>query len=223
MQLESKNTKCKKSNYFYLVIKRMVDFILSLIGIIILLPIYIIISLLIKYDSKGPVIFKQERYGKNKRTFYIYKFRTMEIEAPKNESTRNMYDADKYITRIGKVLRKTSLDEIPQFFNILFGQMSIIGPRPVILKEENLINERDKYGANDIKPGITGWAQINGRDAILDEEKAKLDGYYVDNMGIWLDIRCFFKTILYVLKREGIIEGHDNNEMIDDSIIENVD
>lgn len=224
MQLESNNTKHKKShNKVYLYVKRVMDFLLSLIGIVILSPIFIVISLVIKCDSKGPIIFKQKRYGKNKSQFYIYKFRSMKVEAPENESTKNLYDSDKYITRVGNFLRKTSLDELPQLFNILVGQMSIIGPRPVILKEYELIIDREKYGANDIRPGITGWAQINGRDAISDEEKAKLDGYYVQNMGLWLDIKCFFMTILYVLQRKDIIEGNGNKELINGSIIENVD
>lgn len=212
MQLESNNPKYKKSyNKVYLYVKRVMDFLLSLIGIIILSPIFIVISLAIKCDSKGPIIFKQKRYGKNKSQFYIYKFRSMKVEAPENESTRDLYDSGKYITKVGKFLRKTSLDELPQLFNILVGQMSIIGPRPVILKEYELIEKRDKYGANDVKPGITGWAQINGRDKIEDDEKATLDGYYANNMGALLDIKCFFMTILYVFKRKDIVEGGDIN------------
>ena len=192
---------------FYLTVKRLFDCVLSLIGIVVLMPVFIIIGILIKRDSKGPVIFKQERYGKNKEPFYIYKFRTMRLDAPNDVSTEELKDSKNYITKIGGFLRRTSLDELPQLFNILLGQMTVVGPRPVVLKEKNLIALRDIYGANNIKPGITGWAQINGRDLLSVEEKAKLDGYYVENMGFKMDIKCFFKTIQYVLKCEGILEG----------------
>ena len=205
------SAKTDKTNQgrFYLTVKRLLDFVLSLIGIVVLMPVFIIIGILIKVDSRGPVIFKQKRYGKNKEPFYIYKFRTMASDAPQNVATKDLNDSKKYITKIGAFLRRTSLDELPQLFNILLGQMTIVGPRPVVLKEENLIIARDLYGANDIKPGITGWAQINGRDLLSIEEKAKLDGYYVENMGFKMDIKCFFKTVKYVLKGEGILEGGD--------------
>ena len=205
------SAKTNKTNQgrFYLTVKRLLDFVLSLIGIGVLMPVFIIIGILIKVDSRGPVIFKQKRYGKNKEPFYIYKFRTMASDAPQNVATKDLNDSKKYITKIGAFLRRTSLDELPQLFNILLGQMTIVGPRPVVLKEENLIIARDLYGANDIKPGITGWAQINGRDLLSIEEKAKLDGYYVENMGFKMDIKCFFKTVKYVLKGEGILEGGD--------------
>ena len=205
------SAKTNKTNQgrFYLTVKRLLDFVLSLIGIIVLMPVFIIIGILIKVDSRGPVIFKQKRYGKNKEPFYIYKFRTMASDAPQNVATKDLNDSKKYITKIGAFLRRTSLDELPQLFNILLGQMTIVGPRPVVLKEENLIIARDLYGANDIKPGITGWAQINGRDLLSIEEKAKLDGYYVENMGFKMDMKCFFKTVKYVLKAEGTLEGGD--------------
>ena len=205
------SAKTNKTNQgrFYLTVKRLLDFVLSLIGIVVLIPVFIIIGILIKVDSRGPVIFKQKRYGKNKQPFYIYKFRTMASDAPQNVATKDLNYSKKYITKIGAFLRRTSLDELPQLFNILLGQMTIVGPRPVVLKEENLIIARDLYGANDIKPGITGWAQINGRDLLSIEEKAKLDGYYVENMGFKMDIKCFFKTVKYVLKGEGILEGGD--------------
>ena len=205
----SANKNKTNQGRFYLTVKRLLDFVLSLIGIVVLIPVFIIIGILIKVDSRGPVIFKQKRYGKNKEPFYIYKFRTMASDAPQNVATKDLNDSKKYITKIGAFLRRTSLDELPQLFNILLGQMTIVGPRPVVLKEENLIIARDLYGANDIKPGITGWAQINGRDLLSIEEKAKLDGYYVENMGFKMDIKCFFKTIQYVLKCEGILEGGD--------------
>ena len=203
----SVNIQKIKNPGIYFMVKRLMDIILSLSSIILLIPLFIIIGILIKRDSKGPVIFKQERYGKNKEPFYIYKFRTMRLDAPNDVSTEELKDSKNYITKIGGFLRRTSLDELPQLFNILLGQMTVVGPRPVVLKEKNLIALRDIYGANNIKPGITGWAQINGRDLLSVEEKAKLDGYYVENMGFKMDIKCFFKTIQYVLKCEGILEG----------------
>lgn len=206
LQLSVNRQKIKNPGIYFMV-KRLMDIILSLSSIILLIPLFIIIGILIKRDSKGPVIFKQERYGKNKEPFYIYKFRTMRLDAPNNVSTEELKDSKNYITKIGGFLRRTSLDELPQLFNILLGQMTVVGPRPVVLKEKNLIALRDIYGANNIKPGITGWAQINGRDLLSVEEKAKLDGYYVENMGFKMDIKCFFKTIQYVLKCEGILEG----------------
>ncbi len=205
-QLSVNRQKIKNPGIYFMV-KRLMDIILSLSSIILLIPLFIIIGILIKRDSKGPVIFKQERYGKNKEPFYIYKFRTMRLDAPNDVSTEELKDSKNYITKIGGFLRRTSLDELPQLFNILLGQMTVVGPRPVVLKEKNLIALRDIYGANNIKPGITGWAQINGRDLLSVEEKAKLDGYYVENMGFKMDIKCFFKTIQYVLKCEGILEG----------------
>ena len=207
-QLSVNRQKIKNPGIYFMV-KRLMDIILSLSSIILLIPLFIIIGILIKRDSKGPVIFKQERYGKNKEPFYIYKFRTMRLDAPNDVSTEELKDSKNYITKIGGFLRRTSLDELPQLFNILLGQMTVVGPRPVVLKEKNLIALRDIYGANNIKPGITGWAQINGRDLLSVEEKAKLDGYYVENMGFKMDIKCFFKTIQYVLKCEGILEGGD--------------
>ena len=205
-QLSVNRQKIKNPGIYFMV-KRLMDIILSLSSIILLIPLFIIIGILIKRDSKGPVIFKQERYGKNKEPFYIYKFRTMRLDAPNDVSTEELKDSKNYITKIGGFLRRTSLDELPQLFNILLGQMTVVGPRPVVLKEKNLIALRDIYGANNIKPGITGWAQINGRDLLSVEEKAKLDGYYVENMGFKMDIKCFFETIQYVLKCEGILEG----------------
>ncbi|WP_455540010.1 sugar transferase [Terrisporobacter sp.] len=200
----------KFNNRMYFIIKRFFDCILSLVGIIILIPVFMVTAIAIKIDSRGPIIFKQKRYGKNKTPFYIYKFRTMSLEAPKNVSTNEFSNSKQYITKTGNILRRTSIDELPQLFNVLVGEMSLIGPRPVILKEKNLIIAREKYGANDIKPGLTGWAQVNGRDKLSVEEKAKLDGYYVENMSIFMDLKCIFKTIKYVLKGEGIVEGEDS-------------
>ncbi len=191
----------------YKIIKAFFDFFLSLIGGIVLLPFMLIIAIIIKCTSKGPVLFKQNRVGKNKKIFKIWKFRTMRIDTPKDCPTHLLEDPDKYITKIGKFLRKTSLDEIPQVYNILFGKMSIIGPRPALWNQDDLIAERDKYGANNIKPGLTGWAQINGRDELPIVEKAALDGYYVEHLGLKMDIKCFFGTIKSVLKHDGVVEG----------------
>ena len=191
----------------YLKVKRLLDIILSLLGLIVLLPVFIIIMIAIKLDSKGPIFFKQKRVGIHKSHFYILKFRTMKVDAPKDTPTHLLENPEQYITRVGKILRKTSLDELPQIWNIFVGDMSIIGPRPALWNQYDLIAERDKYGANDILPGLTGWAQINGRDELPIEVKAKLDGEYVKNMSFWMDVKCFFGTIISVFKREGVVEG----------------
>lgn len=191
----------------YLKIKRLIDFILSIIGLIILSPIFFLLIIAIKLDSKGPVLFKQKRVGIYKTHFNILKFRTMRIDTPKDTPTHLLQNPEQYITKVGKFLRKTSLDELPQVWNIFVGQMSIIGPRPALWNQYTLIEERDKYGANDIPPGLTGWAQINGRDELPIDIKAKLDGAYVEKIGFWMDIKCFFGTIVSVLKSDGVIEG----------------
>nr|WP_306810398.1 sugar transferase [Paeniclostridium sordellii] len=187
----------------YTMIKRLIDIIMSSLGIIILSPLFLIIAILIKLESRGPVIFKQVRAGKDSEPFYIYKFRSMKIDAP-NKSTNDFKDADIFITKIGKLIRKTSIDELPQLFNILKGDMSIVGPRPVILKEVRLINLRKEYNVDSILPGITGWAQINGRDNIGDEEKVKYDHEYLVKKSIRLDIYIIFMTVLKVIKRSDI-------------------
>ena len=187
--------------------KRLCDFCISLICSIIFLPIFIILIIVVKLDSKGPVFFRQERVGKDKKLFHILKFRTMKVDTPKEIPTCMLENPEQYITRVGKFLRKTSLDELPQIWNILAGQMSLIGPRPVIPREKELIAERDLYGANDIRPGLTGWAQINGRNSITWEEKFKLDLWYVNNYSLKLDIKILFMTIYKVLKRDGINQG----------------
>jgi O-antigen biosynthesis protein WbqP len=194
--------------------KRIIDFILSLIAVIGLSPVFVLIALLIKIDSKGPVLFKQKRIGKNKKEFYILKFRTMRIDTPKDMPTHMLQNADIFITKIGKFLRKTSLDELPQIINILKGEMSIIGPRPALWNQYDLIAERDKYGVNDIIPGLTGWAQINGRDELPIEVKAKLDGEYVQRMSFLFDIKCFFYTIIIVVKSEGVVEGRTGHKEV---------
>ena len=187
--------------------KRLIDIILSGIGILVLGIPMLIIALLIKIDSPGPVMFKQKRVGIHKTYFNILKFRTMRSDTPKNVPTHELSDPEKWITRVGKVLRKTSLDELPQLFNIFVGQMTIVGPRPALWNQYDLIEERDKYGANDVVPGLTGWAQINGRDELEIPVKAKLDGEYVENLSFAFDVRCFVGTIFRVLKANGVVEG----------------
>lgn len=188
-------------------LKRGIDFLLSLAGIIVLSPIFLILCLAIKIDSKGPIIFKQKRVGKNKTHFYIYKFRTMKVDTPKETPTHLLSNPDFFITRVGKFLRKTSLDELPQLFNILKGDMAVIGPRPALWNQYDLIEERDKYHANDIRPGLTGLAQISGRDELEIDYKARLDGQYTVNITPWMDLKCFFGTIISVFKSEGVVEG----------------
>ncbi|WP_151621161.1 sugar transferase [Streptococcus intermedius] len=191
----------------YKTIKRFLDIILSFCGMLILSPVFLILIVAIKLDSKGPVLFKQKRVGLHKQYFYILKFRTMRIDTPKDTPTHLLANPEQWITKIGKILRKTSLDELPQIWNIFVGDMSIIGPRPALWNQYDLIEERDKYGANDILPGLTGWAQINGRDELPIYEKVSLDGYYVKHMSFLLDLHCFFGTIKSVVKSEGVVEG----------------
>ncbi|PXV91451.1 O-antigen biosynthesis protein WbqP [Lachnotalea glycerini] len=197
----------KNRKKVYYMIKRIGDILLSFIGCIVLLPILLIIAIIIKIDSSGPILFKQKRVGINKTYFQILKFRTMYIDTPKDMPTHLLSDPKQYITKVGKFLRKTSLDELPQIFNILRGNMSIIGPRPALWNQYDLIEERDKYGANDIRPGLTGWAQINGRDELDISVKAKLDGEYLEKISLAFDIRCFIGTIFSVLKSDGVTEG----------------
>ena len=191
----------------YLKLKRLTDIVLSLLGLIILSPVFLILIIAIKLDSKGPVLFKQKRVGIHKRHFNILKFRTMKTDTPRDTPTHQLENPDQWITRVGKFMRKTSLDELPQIINILKGEMSIIGPRPALWNQYDLIAERDKYGANDVPVGLTGWAQINGRDAIEIKDKVRYDREYVDKMGLKMDIRCFFGTIGNVLKASGVVEG----------------
>ncbi len=193
-------------------IKRLLDIVLSFMAIILLSPVFLIFAIIIKCTSNGPVFFKQERVGKNKKLFKMLKFRSMRTDAPKNCPTHLLQDADTYITKVGRFMRKTSIDELPQIFNIFVGQMSIIGPRPALYNQDDLINERDKYGANDVRPGLTGWAQINGRDELEIPVKAKLDGEYVEKLSFLMDCKCFFGTILKVLKGSGVVEGAHETE-----------
>ncbi|RBP58079.1 O-antigen biosynthesis protein WbqP [Alkalibaculum bacchi] len=191
----------------YLKIKRLIDIILSFLALIILSPVFLILIIAIKIDSKGPVLFKQKRVGIHKSHFNILKFRTMRIDTPKDCPTHLLENPDQWITKVGKFLRKTSLDELPQIWNIFVGEMSIIGPRPALWNQYDLIEERDKYGANDVPVGLTGWAQINGRDELPIDIKANLDGEYVEKMSLWFDLICFLGTISSVLRRKGVIEG----------------
>lgn len=195
----------------YKFIKRSLDIFLSLVGMVSLSPFILILIIVIKLDSKGPVLFKQKRIGIHKKTFQILKFRTMRIDTPKDTPTHLLENPEQWITRVGKFLRKTSLDELPQIWNIFVGDMSIIGPRPALWNQYDLIEERDRYGANDVLPGLTGWAQIHGRDELPIAKKAELDGYYVQHLSFGLDIRCFFGTIKSVAKSEGVVEGGTGN------------
>ena len=186
--------------------KRLIDFTLSLIGAVILIPVFLLIAVAVYIDDPGPIFFKQKRVGKGKSTFMLHKFRSMKVKTP-DVPTHLLTNPEQYITKVGSFLRKTSLDELPQVYDILFGKMSIIGPRPALWNQDDLIEERDLYGANDIKPGLTGWAQINGRDELPIDVKAKLDGEYVEKMSFWFDVKCFFGTIISVLKSDGVVEG----------------
>lgn len=194
----------------YMIIKRIFDILLSFLAMILLSPLLLVLVVAIKVDSKGPVFFKQKRVGKNKTYFNILKFRTMKIDTPSDVPTHLLENPDKYITRVGKFLRKSSLDELPQVVNIFVGQMSIIGPRPALWNQYDLIDEREKYNANSVKPGLSGWAQANGRDAIEIPDKARLDGYYVKNISFKMDLKCIIETVKIVVNRYGVVEGGTN-------------
>ena len=194
----------------YLPFKRFGDILCSFFAITVFSLLYIVLAILVKCSSKGPVFFKQKRIGKNKKTFYILKFRTMRIDTPKDVPTHMLENPDAYITKIGKFLRKTSLDEIPQAFNIFAGHMSVVGPRPALWNQDDLIAERDKYNANNIRPGLSGWAQCNGRDTLPIFEKAKLDGEYIKRFNIWFDIKIIFMTIFQAFRGKDEVEGASN-------------
>ena len=187
--------------------KRTLDILLSGCGIVVLAPVYLAVAVAIKLDDPGPVFFRQKRVGIHKSHFNILKFRTMKMNTPKDTPTHLLENPEQYITRVGRILRKTSLDELPQILQIFTGEMSVIGPRPALWNQFDLIAERDKYGANDVRPGLTGWAQINGRDELPIDVKARLDGEYVQKMSFAFDCKCFFGTIVSVLKSEGVVEG----------------
>ena len=190
--------------------KRFIDIVVSGIGIVVLAVPMLIVAVIIKIDSPGPILFKQKRVGIHKAYFNILKFRSMSTKAPKDMPTHQLANAESYLTAWQKFMRKSSIDELPQLFNIFTGSMSIIGPRPALWNQYDLIEERDKYGANDIKPGLTGWAQINGRDELPIDVKARYDGEYVERMSFWFDVKCFFGTIGKVLKHDGVVEGGTN-------------
>jgi len=187
--------------------KRLLDLMLSACGIIVLSPVYLLIAVAIKLDDPGPVFFRQKRVGIHKTYFDILKFRTMKMDTPHDIPTHLLGDPDRYITRVGHILRKTSLDELPQIFQIFTGKMAVIGPRPALWNQYDLIAQRDQYGANDVRPGLTGWAQINGRDELPIDVKARLDGEYVEKLSFLFDVRCFFGTIVSVAKHDGVVEG----------------
>lgn len=188
-------------------VKRWIDIVLSGLGLVLLSWLYLILIVAIKIDDPGPAFFSQKRVGKEKEYFQLHKFRSMKMSTPHDVPTHLLENPDSYITRVGRFLRKSSLDELPQLWDIFVGHMSIIGPRPALWNQYDLIAERDQYGANDIRPGLTGWAQIHGRDELEIEEKARLDGYYVRHLSLRMDLRCFFGTIGAVLKSEGVVEG----------------
>lgn len=192
--------------------KRVLDAVLSFLALAVLWPVLLIIAICVKIDSPGPVLFKQKRVGQGKTFFMIWKFRTMRSDTPKDVPTHLLQDPGACITKTGRFLRSTSLDELPQIVNILSGKMSIIGPRPALWNQEDLVAERDKYGANDLVPGLTGYAQINGRDELPIDVKAKLDGYYAQNLSFGLDVKIFFKTIFNVFRGSGVVEGKQGKE-----------
>ena len=198
---------CRTATVYNRVFKRIIDLVLSLVIMLALCWLFLILIVAIKLDSKGPVLFKQKRIGVNKSTFYILKFRTMRTDTPKDMPTHLLADPEQYITCVGKFLRKTSLDELPQLWNIFVGQMSFVGPRPALWNQYDLIKERDRYGANDLRPGLTGWAQINGRDELEIEVKAALDGEYAERLSFGFDLKCFFGTFAAVLGSKGVVEG----------------
>ena len=193
-------------------VKRFIDIVLSFIGTVVLIPIFLIVGLVIYIDDPGPIFFTQQRFGENKKLFKLHKFRSMKVKTP-DLPTHLLNDPNQYITKVGKIIRKLSIDELPQVWDILVGNMSIIGPRPALWNQDNLIDERDKYGANALKPGLTGWAQINGRDELPIDVKAKFDGDYAKKLNaggfiaFGMDIKCFMGTILKVLKSDGVVEG----------------
>ena len=197
----------RKQQRRYLPVKRAVDLLLSTGGIVVLSPVLLGICAAIKLDSPGPVLFKQKRVGKNQELFEIYKFRTMRTDSPKDQPTHLLSDPEQYITRVGKVLRRTSLDELPQLFNIWKGEMHVVSSRPALWNQKDLIEAREGYGVHQIAPGLTGWAQINGRDELEIPVKARLDGEYIEKLGLWMDVKCFLGTIGAVLNREGVVEG----------------
>ena len=205
--LEEADRNISEKTFYNKYAKRALDTALSFTGLCVLSPVYAVIAAAIKIDDPGPVLFTQKRVGQNKQYFKLHKFRSMKMSTPHDVPTHMLENPEQYITKVGKLLRKYSLDELPQIWDIFIGNMSIIGPRPALWNQDVLTAERDKYGANDVKPGLTGWAQINGRDELEIEVKAKLDGEYVEKVGLMFDIKCFVGTVLSVLKHDGVVEG----------------
>ena len=196
----------------YTHLKRILDFLLASLALVVFSPLLLVLAAVIRATSPGPVFFRQRRVGQGKSHFMIYKFRTMRIDAPKDQPTHLFKDPAAYITPVGRFLRRSSLDELPQLLNIIKGEMSVVGPRPALWNQFDLIAERDKYGANDVRPGLTGWAQINGRDELPIDVKARLDGEYVRRMSFGFDVRCVLGSVLKVLRSEGVIEGAQAGE-----------
>ena len=197
----------------YIHVKRILGLLLSLLALVVLSPLLLILSAIIRLTSPGPVFFRQRRVGIGKTHFMIYKFRTMRIDAPKDQPTHLLKDPSAYITPVGRFLRRSSLDELPQLLNIIKGEMAVVGPRPALWNQFDLIAERDKYGANDVRPGLTGWAQINGRDELPIDVKARLDGEYVKRMSFGFDVRCIMGTVVKVLRSEGVVEGAQDDRL----------
>ena len=191
---------------FYYGLKSVMDFVISLVALVVLAVPMAILALIIKLDDRGPVFFRQKRVGKDQKTFMMLKFRTMRTDTPKDTATHLLADPQRYITKVGKFLRKTSLDELPQLLNILAGHMSIVGPRPALWNQFDLIEEREKYGVHQVRPGLTGWAQVNGRDELEIPVKARLDGEYIEKFGFGMDVRSFFATF-GILGGKGVVEG----------------
>lgn len=208
-----KNSEWQGKDMYEKWMKRWIDIVLSFVGLVLLSWLYLIIIIAIKIDDPGPAFFTQKRVGKGKELFKLHKFRSMKMATPHDMPTHLLNNPEQYITRVGKFLRKSSLDELPQIWDIFVGKMSIIGPRPALWNQDDLVAEREKYGANDVRPGLTGWAQINGRDELEIPVKAKLDGEYVERLkksafsGMAMDIKCFFGTFLSVLRQDGVVEG----------------
>ena len=197
----------------YIHVKRILGLLLSLLALVMLSPLLLILSVMVRLTSPGPVFFRQRRVGIGKTHFMIYKFRTMRIDAPKDQPTHLLKDPSAYITPVGRFLRRSSLDELPQLLNIIKGEMAVVGPRPALWNQFDLIAERDKYGANDVRPGLTGWAQINGRDELPIDVKARLDGEYVKRMSFGFDVRCIVGTVVKVLRSEGVVEGVQDDRL----------
>lgn len=199
--------------------KRTLDIVGATLALVVLIVPMLLVALWIRLDSHGPALFRQKRHGLHKKPFTVYKFRSMAMHAPSDRATNDFHDSHTYITSLGRIIRKLSIDELPQLLNVIKGDMSLVGPRPVVLSEKRIIKLRDNYGANSVKPGITGWAQVNGRDELDDIAKAEMDGYYVDNFGFKMDAKCILKTIWVILSIAGHVEGHEGASDKDDSIV----